>query len=52
MILVTSLPDTEGCGPAKDKYGQNILKPLNHDMNSYTTDELFEQDDANVLNLN
>ena len=52
MALATSLPDTEDCGPAKDKYDQNILKPQNHDMNLYTTDELFAQDGANVLKLN
>ena len=52
MALATSLPDTEDCGPAKDKYGQNILKPQNHDMNLYTTNELFVQDGAKLLKLN
>ena len=52
MALATSLPDTEDCGPARDKNGKNILTPQNHDMNLYNTDELFAQYDANVLKLN
>ena len=54
MALATSRKDTEDCGPAKDKYmyGQTILKPQNHDMNLYTTDELFPQEGANVIKLN
>ena len=52
MALATTLPDIENCGPAEDKYDQNILRPQNHDMNLYTTDQLFAQYGANVPKLN